>query len=281
MNYIFLHVPKTAGTTFKAILERNFGKAAAEEHPLLFNNVYDSMQIDQLFDHYPYRLYSGHVFRLMPCLDACGGSLKLISFVRDPITKAHSAFSYFSGRDQTRSDHPSKRMRFEEIVEYVARNDINDPFLFDTSQVDWLMGGGSDSLVHIEQSVRSGRLVLFPTESFDLACVLLERFFPDDFSDCSYYRRSNVSNGGRRQQSAEQMAVAERLPWIAKDRELHQLAVDYVNSASREFIGDEMQIAEALSDFRRRCTSGEKMSAGTHGGHRFARLRRLAQRWTS
>ena len=250
---MFLHVPKTAGSTFRGIVNRNFGAEAAVENPLMSEQVYSSAQIETLFEHYPYRFLMGHVFRLMPSLPACGGSIQLISFVRDPIDKARSAYRYLAGRDLTRPDHPVKTKSFVEMCEMVIASGVRSSFLLDSPQIDWLVGHPDAILGDVAPSVQSERLLLFPTEDFDLACVLLEKRFPQDFADCSYPARVNVSRHVAAEEDDIEMAAAERLPWIRVDRALHDLARRNIAAMAQRVVGSQAQCAAALSDFHSRC----------------------------
>ena len=69
-NYIFLHVPKTAGSMFRSIVSNNFGESTVIENPLMSLQSYTACQIEKLFYLYPYRFYQGHVFRLSEALKA-------------------------------------------------------------------------------------------------------------------------------------------------------------------------------------------------------------------
>lgn len=252
-RYLFLHVPKTAGSMFRGIVHQNFGNEAAIENPFYSKHIYSASQIDSLFDLYPYRIYSGHVFRLLPALEAHGGMLNLIAFVRDPIEKARSAYYYLAEREMTRADHLVKRHSFVQMVDYVIANNVEDSFVLDSSQLDWLVGQNQASVDPVADAVRTGRLALFPTEQFDLACVLLERLFEHDFVDCSYRAKQNVSQKKASKDPDNERAVARRLPWIARDSALHEYARDNIASLSRDLLGAAPAVDAALQEFRDRC----------------------------
>jgi len=264
-HFLFLHVPKTAGSMFRAIVKRNFGPEVGIENPLMSEQVYTTAQIDAMFAHYPFRFLMGHVFRLDPSLRACGGKVQLISFVRDPIDKARSAYYYLAGRELTRSDHPAKQKSFAEMCDLISESNGASSFLLDSSQLTWLVGREGAKVEEVERSCASGRLLLFPTEEFDQACVVLERLFPKDFSDCSYGQRSNVS---RRRDGADiqaERAAAEKLPWISQDRELHALAKANVARLWSEAFANDEESDAAVTQFRKRCSEradGRPTSAG-------------------
>jgi hypothetical protein len=238
---------------FRAVVRQNFGDEAAIENPLFSKHIYSSTQIDSLFYLYPYRFYSGHVFRLQPALAAQGGMLNLIAFIRDPLEKARSAYYYLAEREMTRADHLVKRLGFVQMVEHVIANNIEDSFVLDSSQLDWLVGQVNAEVESVADAVRAGRLALFPTESFDLACVLLERLFQQDFVDCSYPAKHNVSRKTASNDPDAELAAARRLPWIARDSELHQYARRNIASMSQDLIGPTAAVEAAVEEFRQRC----------------------------
>jgi hypothetical protein len=275
-RYLFLHVPKTAGSTFRNIVNRNFGAEATVENPLMSEQVYSTEQIETMFAHYPYRFLMGHVFRLQPSLEAFGGTIQLISFVRDPVAKARSAYSYLAGRELTRADHPVKTKSFVEMCRLVIDSGVVSSFLLDSPQLDWLVGRTDAALEDVAPSVQAGRLLLFPTEDFDLACVLLETLFPDDFKDCSYGARVNVSAAAEDAGGDENDAAAEGLPWVAADRALHRLAKSNIDALAERVLGDPSERAEALAELARRCAERGPPTGRTRGklSRLFAKTRR-------
>jgi hypothetical protein len=255
-KFLFLHVPKTAGSTFRRIIMNNFGDEAAIENPYMSQQNYTQEQIEQLFYVYPYRIFAGHVFRLRNSLKALNSSIQLIAFTRDPIDKAISAYYYLRNRDMTNPNHPVKSKSFTEIVDFV----LNKNTFSDLSQLEWLVGSPDATLEEVKEAVRSGRLLLFPMESFDLACVILEKLFPDDFKDCSYSQKINPS-GRPKMADKEELIAAGRLPWIEKDRSLHEFAKQNIKELSISIFKSEANIQKSLSDFRSRC---KKRKNGTN-----------------
>jgi hypothetical protein len=253
-HYLFLHVPKTAGSMFRNIVCQNFPGEAAIENPYMSEQVYSAKQIDRLFYLYPYRFFLGHVFRLRNSLQAFDAKLKLISFARDPVEKAISAYHYLRGRDMTNPGHPVRHKTFAEMVDYVLELEEFDSFDLDSSQTDWLVGEKDASVATVEDAVAAGRLIFFPTEEFDLSCVILERMFPEDFRDCSYAEKINVSEKPR-EISSEDRKAAECLPWIEKDRQLHELANTNLMQLVERLFPTQEELDLALGDFKQRCNN--------------------------
>ncbi|MGB0743271.1 MAG: hypothetical protein ACPGSB_01990 [Opitutales bacterium] len=251
-NYIFLHVPKTAGSMFRQIVKSNFAEEAFIDNPLMSELCYSSRQIERLFYLYPFRFYMGHVYRLQACLDA-NVETELISFVRDPIEKAFSSYYYLRGRGMTHANHPTKRHTFIEMVEYYLNLQEADSFDLDSGQLKWLLGARNCDLSLVKESVESGRLHLFPTAAFDDACIVLEKLFPQDFKDCSYESRVNVSSKENNDSLKEAYAAAERLPWIEEDRKLLKLAEESFESKLVELGLTGPALEDSRADFKERC----------------------------
>ena len=252
-RYLLLHVPKTAGSALRAIVKQNLGDAAAIENPFLSTQVYTSEQIDWLFNIYPYRFYAGHVFRLRPALAACDGQLQLVAFVREPVDKAISSYYYLRHRSMTRADHPVKRQSLVELCASAERGAASSSNGFDDSQLDWLVGERDAPLDLVEAAVDSGRLWLFPVEAFDLALVLMERLWPEDFRDCAYAHRVNASNYPEDRDVDAERAAAATLPWVTTDRRLHQLAQAHLDALTAQVFKSHSDQELALRDFHARC----------------------------
>ena len=257
-KFIFIHVPKTAGSMFRNIVNQNFGKEAKEDSTLYSEMTYSMEQIDRLFYLYPFRFFLGHTFCLKSSLLAQNGQINLIAFVRNPVEKALSAYYYLRNREMTNSDHPVKQKTFVEMVEYVSEMKYFDSFDLDSSQLDWLVGQKDAEISQVEAAISSKRLFLFPTDKFDLACVMLERLFPEDFKDCSYQTRINVSSKDKEIKEAE-LRAAETLPWIEKDKRLHNLALGNLDTLSAESFLSENQLNKELEGFRERCNQKKKL----------------------
>ena len=237
---------------FRNIVSNNFKDAAAVENPLMSQQNYTAHQIERLFYLYPYRFYQGHVFHLNEALEARISNLVLISFVREPITKALSSYYYLRQRDFTNPNHPTKHKSFCEMVDLVSEKSTCDSFDLDSSQLDWLVGAKNAKLDMVEEAVTNGKLLLFPTEKFDSACVILEALFQDDFRDCSYHTKINASNRPS-EPPDEDVIAAKRLPWIEGDKKLH----DYAHATLDKLIATAFKSREdyehALMNFQKRC----------------------------
>ena len=275
-NYIFLHVPKTAGSMFRSIVSNNFEELAAIENPLMSMQNYTAQQIERLFYLYPYRFYQGHVFRLKESLKTRIPNLVLIAFVREPISKALSSYYYLRQRDLTNPNHPTKHKSFCELVDFFSKKSTCDSFDLDSSQLDWLVGKKNAKLDIVEEAVTNGKLLLFPTEKFDSACVVLEALFPNDFRDCSYHTKINTSKRPA-EPPEEETTAAGRLPWIERDQKLHNYAQASLDELIAVAFKSPQDYEQALANFQKRCIAPppNDNAINSKGGGDLSLLKRL------
>jgi Sulfotransferase family len=175
---IFLHIPKTGGTTFHKILERNY----APHETLTFDGSRHSTEIES-FAKLPeaqrarYRLVKGHLeFGFHRFL---GGESTYVTFLRDPIARAVSFYSHA----RSRSDHylhrlvTDQRLRLENLLEQGATSELFN------QQTQMISGCPSDpncpldhnALERAKQNLRSNFCFVGLTEEFDAGLVLLSR----------------------------------------------------------------------------------------------------------
>ena len=261
---------------FRNIVSNNFKDAAAVENPLMSQQNYTAHQIERLFYLYPYRFYQGHVFHLNEALEARISNLVLISFVREPITKALSSYYYLRQRDFTNPNHPTKHKSFCEMVDLVSEKSTCDSFDLDSSQLDWLVGKKNAKLDIVEEAVTNGKLLLFPTEKFDSACVILEALFPNDFRDCSYHTKINTSKRPA-EPPEEETTAAGRLPWIERDQKLHNYAQASLDELIAVAFKSPQDYEQALANFQKRCIAPppNDNAINSKGGGDLSLLKRL------
>jgi hypothetical protein len=196
---IFLHVPKTGGTTFHSMLTFQYlGRPSIRLRPWLHtDDVYDrrrARELDELDDSVKRKLQlvRGHAYygvhEKMP--QAC----TYFTFVRDPISHVKSQYYYFKvkpheNRDATIWD----KMSLESILA-----DEGNPWL-DNMQVRWISGVGlgketigEDEYRLAQRNVENHFSVLGVTDQFDLSVALLAKKL--NWRRPLFYRRANVQN---------------------------------------------------------------------------------------
>lgn len=96
---IYLHVPKTAGTSFAALCEKNYPGATS----IQTNGRYD-------FERWTAaRVVGGHFH--YSCFAAADPRHVFLAVVRDPVERALSRFRWYHDRSQTRSLRKGRRLR--------------------------------------------------------------------------------------------------------------------------------------------------------------------------
>ena len=191
---IFLHIPKTGGTTFQKILERNY----ARHETLTFDGSRHRTEIES-FAKLPerqraqYRLIKGHLhFGFHRFVE---GESSYVTFLREPIARALSFYSYA----RSHSDHylhqmiKEERLGFEDLLEHGTTPE------FFNHQTRMIAGGLSspncpldcNALERAKQNLRANFCFVGLTEEFDASLLLLSRMF--DWG-MPFYLKKNVSH---------------------------------------------------------------------------------------
>ena len=248
--FLHVHVPKCAGVTFNSILQRNFGRAFAEDYGLLNNFKYSPNQVLQMISGYPYlRCVASHRFSLHLPFETEAANVRAIVFARDPVEWVAS--TYFYHRSQPNTLVPlAKSHDFEGYVRErfaAAKPDSIGQTKF-LAQV-----GGEEGLAQVRSSLETQKVLLFPVELFEESCIALEALFPRYFRDCGY----KPANASRRDQPVPPHIRECIEPVLSADFKLHSLAMEQHNARMQHLFSDAATLAERRKDFRRRCALRE------------------------
>lgn len=194
---LFLHLPKTGGTTLQKILERNFER----DEVLTLNGHTLQADIDR-FREWPetqrarYRLIKGHLrfglHRSVP------GAWSYITFLREPTARVLSFYKYAS----TTRDHylHCQITQGATLKNLLRRNETPELFNLQTRMIagdEWNNLGrevDDDALRRAEQNLRTHFSFVGLTEEFDASvCLLCRRFH----WATPYYRMRNVTEKER------------------------------------------------------------------------------------
>ena len=205
--FVFLHVPKTAGSTFQFILENSFGPAACHTNHAK-KRVFDADDLQFARKVFPWlRSLAGH--NLLDPLSLPIANPFYLTFLREPVARviSHYQDSVMNG-DNRRTFEASLRQ-------------IDD---FENCQVKYLGGGSLDKAkLFLEQCQFVGL-----TERFEHSLQILERLSP---AKLNYnYTRRRVAHSNSLQQS---VTSDPRLMELAKeynrlDLELYHFAVNEI-----------------------------------------------------
>ncbi len=245
--FFHIHIWKTGGVSFYSICRRNFGKAFHRDSMLIQNWFLSRQQLEWLLGYHDWlRCYSCHMLSGDLPYERESEQVIGVAFVREPVSRFVSSYNFQRG-DTYLGGH-AKHHGFEDFVRK-ALVDVDNPW-WRNGQTFTLGGSGDEKgLSRIWERVSKGQLILLPTERFDECCVLLERLFPGDFSDCRY-TRLNVS---QRRDTVFEMQRDTIGKFMERDSELWTYANTFLDSQLGELFPAEGDRDEYVRQFRRRC----------------------------
>lgn len=248
-RFIFSHVPKAAGTTMGRILKRNFGSSFYSYYGLYDHHMFTADEVGSILRSYPqYRCIASHMFSLRLPYDSQDCAIRAFAFVRHPLDRVVSLYHYAIKlcQDNPGSKHPGS---MEEFYGNLLRGNEEDRRFFN-GQLHFLSGGGENALPVdelLELSVKN-RVLIAPTDQFDDACMLLERWYPESFRDASYPGRQNAAP---REQEIPASLEEKILEANALDLELFTKVSRIFGDSIRKEFSSDLEVARA--DYARRC----------------------------
>ncbi len=124
-----MHIPKNAGTTFESILSNNFleiVKIYNPKHNRFFTDV-EILAIDNFFSRS--ECVAAHHFALPVNYNNHKKEYKLITFLRDPVSRANSFFNYTMMYKKdffiNYLNYPGKEINIYEYVKFVTSENTN------------------------------------------------------------------------------------------------------------------------------------------------------------
>ena len=253
----FLHIPKTAGSTFISILRRNlrhgFLHVSHEllESPISGSNIEMWIRVNSHFRGLAsHRLTLDQPFHLRDVKYRC------ICFVRDPIERIISEYFYLrkpgvvdalGWAKNARSAEEYLQRILEEPDRYVLG--VDGQFRF----ITWNTSLGLDD---IRSLISEEKLFLFPMERFDDACLFLETAYASLFRDTSY-ARVNTNSAKSTVSLSEDQTTRLRVA-IMKDRALYDMASQNIEEKIAHVFPDKNHFACAKRGLVRRCRQRER-----------------------
>ncbi len=260
-KFLFLHIPKTAGSTFSAVLCRNFGKLFYRDALFYADTCYEPWQVRHALSIRPHLCWASHALRATSLPHDQTGRLRAIVFVRSPISHAISGYLDMRGRVGD-AQHVAVRYSLEEVSRRWREKDYNKLWTgYTFSQFEWLYPQIEDKMEMLRNDLKIGRLMIFPTEKINDALLFLERIFPDYFKDCRYPYHKNISPRDYHVDEKDTKEV-RLLPWMSLDQSLHEEAHQYLDKRLGEAFPDRRALPEARKDFAQRCRPTPKDRLG-------------------
>lgn len=212
--------------------------------------MFTSSDVEGMCGLYPqYRCMASHLFSLHLPWESTELGIQAVAFVRDPVERALSFYFYGFQLSQKFEGH-AEREDIESHFDKVLSNE--EKVKYSDGQLTFLSRYNHDSmpLSYIEDLVKSGRLILAPSERFDDACLLLESLFPDDVKDMSYYSRVNSSSWARDIPESVREKISEN---NLKDLSLHGLAERFFEDLFDKTFPEESTLRLKREQFESRC----------------------------
>lgn len=244
-----IHIPKCAGSSFASILQRNFKGAFGDGRGFDPPMKYGISETTEILKKYPrLRCFSDHKLTMHLPYDFPDKDVRAIAFIREPVSRFISHYFYCRNNAIHNFDPLAKQLTLEDYIQEVLLKEKRIGLL--NGQTYQLTGinTGRD-LSKLQALTESKKLLLFPVSRFDEACILLERCFSDDFSDCAYVRK-NVSIRNQPVLPDEHKIIEEAM---ALDKQLFAMANAQMDSLSKTLFVEEIDRQRAIRDFENRC----------------------------
>lgn len=193
--FVHIHIPKTGGTTFNSVLERNLkdrydpfqGRWIAHFPKLTARQVKDYAETQPGII-----ASSSHKFSLDLPYSDCRRPIIPIALIRNPIDRFLSF--YFHVRFRPWSKHIAKELFLDNFIDYVIKNMSGD--FVDSHLLYLLPNENEENYLKVADMVEREILHLIPTSHMQRGLCKLRSEFPLFFEDI----RFNIENKSTRDQ---------------------------------------------------------------------------------
>lgn len=254
--WIHIHIPKSGGLTLNEILKKNFGKGFKSNYSLLDNYHYSQQQIEKIIDsHKKIACLADHKASTnLPYLSQDVDFYAITTF-RNPVDRFLSGYFYNRGISQHYVPE-TKTMTLDQFIEYQAQN--KQDFYF--YQVCRATGKPLKEAIETFKSlIAQEKLFVLPLTSFAKSCLVLEKKYPNFFSDCSY----QIKNQSKRDQKVSQTQKEKIIEIGGKGYEMElkllNFIEDHIDKNLDNFLEKEEQ-QTALIEFKKRCNQKKESS---------------------
>ncbi len=237
---------------FWNILKRNFGKDLRDAYFSASYEVTRNEGVEWMLRQYRYKCYTSHCIRLSSIPVIKNHQMIAFSFIRDPVEKFLSYYFYTRGHDVTHDLHPTKQYKLSTFLDLLLNEPSFSRLPLDVSQSRFIHGDMLESESNYKVEQLFGKYHIFATELFDDAMIILEKTYPEHFKDCSYGKRLNHSKHDQTV-TEQDLQKIQNLPWIEKDKKLHQYSLESTRATLRTAFGDNKAIERVKTEFLKRC----------------------------
>ncbi len=237
---IFVHIPKTAGSTFHLILNKRY---APKETCNLFGAKYQDPEIKKFIDapiegKEHIRLLKGHMpFGLHAYLP---GNANYISILRDPVERVVSQYYYIkkNQRNPLHSQVEGGDMSIEEFVSSgiaIGMNNGQCRFL-NGDLAEYAFNRCDDSLLtKVKTNITQRFIWLGITERFDESIFMLSKLM--GWQTPPYYIRENVSKVRKSIREVDESAIRIIEAYNTLDKRLYEYANSLLDEAIAGYEG--------------------------------------------
>jgi hypothetical protein len=182
---IYVHIPKTAGSTMRSLFKRNFGRRFFGFYTDRRGEFLTDDELIQLVWHiYPGKeVLSGHDIRPLQEKSVQGVDLRYVTFIRHPFSRAMSLY-YFEKKHSVGSHISQKSFK-----EYVQQRPDHDKAIS-----NWqVFNISSKGTFEHAKELLDDFLMVGLVERFDLSLIRLQECLGEDYLRYIGYTRQNVS----------------------------------------------------------------------------------------
>lgn len=251
-TWFHIHIPKTGGTSLRKMLADNFGDSYFSAFSLRDHIKLRLADIQCIISsHWKWlRCYSDHRLSLELPFDTDLVDLKALAFIREPVDQIVSQYHF--QQSNANREKVSKDTNLHEFVEARYRKKGGRAYRL---QIRRLAGiTQNKSIADISELIAQKKLLLFPLDQFDLACVVLERLHPLEFRDLRYTRKNK---GPERTVETPKETESLIRELAGPDFRLYALAQKTLAQAAAKVFESELEQTQAATNFRNRGNSKE------------------------
>jgi hypothetical protein len=250
-KFLFAHIPKSGGTTLGRILRRNFGASYYSYYGLYDHYMLQAADVQRMCDLHPqYRCISSHLLSLDLPFASANWDFRAFTFIREPVDRALSLYFYTLrlAEKNPGGPHPGP---IEEFFRPILSGEKRDMRFFN-AQTRFLTARQSETLdwSKIKTLMQEQRLLLAPLEAFDDACLLLERWFPEDFRDNAFPGKQNLAPRNQEVPEELRQALRER---NAEDVDLYAKVTELFAEELQKAFGADLESSRQA--FQQRCAA--------------------------
>jgi len=233
------------------------------DYGLMGGRPYTAGEVRAILEFFPgLRSLSSHRLSLDLPHEDSKIPLLAIAFVRNSAERISSW--YFYSRDHPTLCGPGRGESMEQWVQRLCGSGRPEEALLINGQSRALIGAvEANPLDHIRRELAAGRLLLFPFERYDDACVYLQKTFPGLFPSTAYIRRKS---------SHRDLPLTDSLiQWCDHQLETDAALIETARSWFKS-VFPEREAEPLLAKFRRECSDLERRYRQHKWQKRFRRV---------